>query len=137
MGREVRRVPPGWEHPTNEDGHYIPLHDHFSYSPEEVLEGLRDGWMVNDPPYYGVKVMPEWPEEEKTHYQMYEVTSEGTPISPVMASPEELARWLVDNHASAFGAMEAPYEAWLRVCRGGLAPSAVIIQGKFRSGVEG
>lgn len=34
--------------------------------------------------------MPDWPEAERTHYQMYENTSEGTPISPVMATPEDL-----------------------------------------------
>lgn len=25
MGREVRRVPPGWEHPRDERGRYVPL----------------------------------------------------------------------------------------------------------------
>jgi hypothetical protein len=27
MGVEVRRVPTGWSHPTDEDGNYIPMHD--------------------------------------------------------------------------------------------------------------
>src|SRR5262245_47231794 len=80
--------------------------------------------------------MPDWPEAERTHFQMYENTTEGTPISPVMDSPESLARWLADNGASAFGGMTADYEAWLRVCRGGYAPSAVIERGVMKSGVE-
>lgn len=89
-----------------------------------------------DPPdreYY----RPEWSDAERTHYQMYETTSEGTPISPVMDSPEALARWLVDNKASAFADQTASYEAWLRICNGGYAPSAAIVDGRgMISGVE-
>ena len=58
---------------------------------------------------------------------MYETCSEGTPISPVLGSPEELARWLTDNGASAFGYSTATYEQWLNVCRGGWAPSMVAV----------
>jgi hypothetical protein len=82
--------------------------------------------------------MPEWAEDEATHYQMYETCTEGTPISPVFDTPEKLARWLADNEASAFGDMTASYESWLRVCRGGYAPSAVAAPGVgLVSGVEG
>jgi hypothetical protein len=70
--------------------------------------------------------MPDWPESERTHYQMYETCSEGSPISPVMESPEALARWLADNGASSFGSMTATYEQWLVVCRGNSAPSMVM-----------
>lgn len=70
--------------------------------------------------------MPDWPEAERTHYMMYEDTSEGTPISPAFATPEELARWLADTGASSFAGCTASYEGWLRVARGGFAPSAVL-----------
>ena len=56
---------------------------------------------------------------------MYETCSEGTPISPVLGSPEELARWLADNGASAFGYSTATYEQWLNTCRAGWAPSMI------------
>lgn len=69
-------------------------------------------------------------------YCMYETTSEGTPISPVMASPESLARWLADNEASAFGGMSASYEQWLSTCRTGWAPSAVASSSGLESGVS-
>jgi hypothetical protein len=69
--------------------------------------------------------MPNWPEAQRTHLMMYETTTEGTPISPACATPEELARWLVDNDASANGNQTASYEGWLRVARGGWAPSMV------------
>lgn len=83
---------------------------------------------------------PDWKDEERTHFQMYEDTSEGTPISPVCASVEELARWLADNKASAFGDMTANYEDWLATCRRGWAPGAIMevteSGSKFMSGVE-
>ena len=51
------------------------------------------------------------PIEERTHYQMYETCTEGTPISPVMETPENLARWLADNGASAFGGQHSHQHA--------------------------
>ena len=41
---------------------------------------------------------------------------------------EELARWLADSEASAFGREGASYEGWLRVARVGWAPSMVFTQ---------
>jgi hypothetical protein len=80
--------------------------------------------------------MPNWPDSERTHLMMYEDTSEGTPISPAFATPEELARWLVDNNASAFGDSTGSYEGWLRVARGGCAPSLVATAAGLTSGVD-
>ena len=80
--------------------------------------------------------MPAFAEGTATHLMMYETTSEGTPISPAFATPEELARWLADNGASTFGDSTGTYEQWLSVCRGGWAPSAVMDAKGFRSGVE-
>jgi len=138
MSREVRMVPANWEHPKDEKGNFIPLLSSFSYNEEEIKEGLRDGWLKDEPPHYGCNVMPDWPEAERTHYQMYESTSEGTPISPVMETPEDLARWLADNNASAFAGVGATYEQWLATIKRGWAISAVSAPGKgIISGVEG
>jgi hypothetical protein len=68
-------------------------------------------------------------------YQMWEDTSEGSPISPVFETPELLARWLADNGASSFGNDTATYEQWLPVCRGAWAPSMVMRDGVLTSGV--
>ncbi len=154
MSREVRRVPPDWQHPKKEDGRYQPMYDE-SFATEaqawvdrciawhngtdpDCAEHKADHpffWMWDgdppDPEYY----RPEWT-KEPTHYQMYETTSEGTPISPVFATSEELARWLADTGASAFAGMTASYEHWLKICRGGYAPSAVMVNGVMKSGVE-
>ena len=81
--------------------------------------------------------MPDWAEAERTHWQMYEDTTEGTPISPVCTTPEELAHWLADNGASSFGDSTATYDQWLAMIRQGWAPSMVMEGGKgLRSGVE-
>lgn len=145
MGREVRRVPADWQHPKDERGNYIPLMDGATFAgrvrdwdkeaakwargefPEYASEGSRKltyaEWSGERP--VEADYMPRWSPEEATHLMMYEDTSEGTPISPAFATPEELARWLVDNNASAFGSSTASYEGWLRVARGGYAPSAI------------
>lgn len=80
--------------------------------------------------------MPAWPDAERTHFMMYEDTSEGTPISPAFATAEELARWLADNGASAFGEMTATYEDWLATIRRGHAGGAVFTGGGMVSAVE-
>lgn len=80
--------------------------------------------------------MPAFPEGSATMLCMYEDTTEGTPISPAFATPEELARWLADNNASAFGGMTATYEQWLATCLAGWSISVVIEGGRMMSGVE-
>ena len=137
MSREVRMVPANWKHPEDKDGHYIPLLSSFTYTEREIREGLRGGWLKGEPPHYGCNVMPNWPESERTHYQMYEITTEGTPISPVMETQEELAHWLADNNASASAVQGATYEEWLSTIERGWASSAVGVPCKgLVSGVE-
>ena len=147
MGREVRRVPKNWKHPR-ENGKYTPLLDYGkSYSQvvkeynnekeEYDLAGSEmtfESWhdKLPSPSEY----MPEFPENEKLYYQMYETCSEGTPISPVMETPEELAKWLSENNASAFGSMMANYEEWLCTIKRGGAPSMYIYTNHIESGVS-
>lgn len=72
-------------------------------------------------------------------WQMWESTSEGSPISPVFETPEKLARWLEKSKASAFGGDTATYDEWLKMIRAGWAPSAVLntADGRgLRSGVS-
>lgn len=107
-------------------GEERPIGDEFCHLSFEEWDGARPV-----PKDY----MPEWADGEATHCMMYEDTTEGTPISPAFATPEELARWLVDNNASAFGYSTASYEQWLGIARGGFAPSMVITGGKLMSGV--
>jgi hypothetical protein len=165
MGREIRMVPPGWQHPKDTHGKYIPLMKgpfskaHAEWDEEaahwengEVLDYLawpeRRIFKLSDvtksetyAEYAGNRpiksdYMPEFPEGTATMFCMYEDTSEGTPISPAFTTPEKLARWLADTGASAFGGRTATYEQWLAMCRTGWAVSAVITNDKMVSGVE-
>ena len=164
MSREVRRVPADWEHPKEwrwdvsgrRVERYKPLHPGERYKdavkswdeecakwkecwrPDYADEATRamtyEQWAGQRP--HRDDYMPDWPAEQRTHLMMYEDTSEGTPISPAFETPEELARWLVDNNASAFGIQGASHEGWLRVARGGWAPSAVATAAGMISGVD-
>lgn len=90
----------------------------------KAIKRKHDAWSPTEPP-------------EGDGWQMWETTSEGSPISPVFATPEELARWLADNGASTFGSDTGTYEQWLRMITGaGWAPSAVVDERGVRSGVE-
>lgn len=144
MGREVRRVPKDWQHPKDGRGRFVPLHEGRKYASRVASweqsvakRGLQGAIDYEGGPPDRDDYMPSWSPEESTHLMMYENTSEGTPISPAFETPEELARWLVDNNASAVGGMGATYEGWLRVAQGGWAPSAVGTPGVgMMSGVD-
>lgn len=145
MGREVRRVPPDWQHPVEgkyPDGspRYVPLFDGADY--ERHARMAKDGSLgkVYELPHKD-DFMPIWTPEEATHYMMYETCSEGTPISPAFATPEELAHWLADTGASAFGGETATYEGWLRVAQGRPSISAILVvrpdgSGELVTGVD-
>lgn len=119
MGREIRRVPPDWVHPvyTEEEvwdyrriGKPKPLNDEsFEEACEKWIAGFYQ-WQAKtheeyDPEwqYWEHCKTPDrdlyrtrrWTAEEATHYQVYETVSEGTPITPVFATKEELLEYLV------------------------------------------
>lgn len=160
MGRECRRVPADWQHPTDGDKGPIPLHEAHDLGKQIAdwylnqklwVAGQHPAQLEPDPIWHYARstrtytewhgappnpddYMPDWPESERTHFQMYETTTEGTPMSPVFATPEELAHWLADHDANAFAGQTASYEAWLGVCREHGAPSAVLrFDGERRS----
>jgi hypothetical protein len=158
-------VPPGWQHPKDHRGSYIPLMkgpyseaasewdeeaaawdrgevlDYSTWPEKRTFKAREDTESETFEEYHGSRpiqseYMPEWPADTATMLMMYEDTSEGTPISPAFKTPEALARWLTDNNASAFGGMTATYEQWLATCRSGWAPCMVIDGGRMKSGVE-
>ena len=159
MSREVRMVPSNWIHPKDARGSYIPLHTDFTRCLSEWNEGKEkwdqglvsdfqcgwkakpkdinsetfEEWSGNKPKQE--EYMPEWLPGECTHFMMYETCSEGTPISPAFASPEELAHWLSDNGASAFGDMTATFDQWLATIKRGRSISAVLSSHGLESGV--
>lgn len=65
-----------------------------------MMEDKRNGSSLDawhgarpDPADY----MPRWPDEERTHLQYYEATTEGTPLSPVCETVEQLGEWMDAN----------------------------------------
>ena len=138
MGRQLRKVAANWQHPKNENGNYIPLLDgkfserlaKWEEENEQWEKGFRDDWNGGWKPreadelnmtfaeWDGEKpvkedYMPEWKEEELTHIQLYENTSEGTPISPVYLASEieKICEYAAEN-CSTFADFKASKEEW-------------------------
>lgn len=91
------------------------------------------------------KIYEDWEKSEPPTgegYQIWETVSEGSPVSPVFATPEELALWMVGkNEAGVPNDMsvtrDTGYEGWLKFINGpGWACSAVGIGGEMVSGVK-
>lgn len=135
MGREVRRVPAGWNGMRREDGRPQPHFDRDFEAAANKWKAELLGWCAaehggmeywecyGNPPsrrYY----RPVWKLEEATHYQLYETATEGTPLSPAFATLEELARWYADNGDPVYG-RTLTYEQSLCFVREGWAPTGV------------
>jgi hypothetical protein len=143
MGREVRMVPENWEHPKDEYGWDRPLLESSDRVPyEQWLEDVRQwnagfmrdwvngGYLPKDEtlkdipldewagytPDQSMNTMPNWPEEIRTHYMMYETVTEGTPLSPAFSTREELAQWLTEHEVPVFGKTPGSFEEWLDMC---------------------
>jgi len=97
---------------------------------------------------------PNWKEDEMTWFQVYETVSEGTPVSPSFETGEELVEYLVkhgdfwdqsrrEDQSLNPSRFDMPCDPWSRkaaesfVFGSGWAPSGIIINGKYMSGVEG
>lgn len=89
------------------------------------------------PPAWTPDRIPMSVQGQDLGWQMWETTSEeGSPISPICDTPEDLARWLVENRASAFGHLGATYEQWLLLIKGtGASVGLVSVNGTLTSGV--
>lgn len=143
LHRELRRVPASWVHPKDDNGTLIPLFQDLQLKQsQDKWEHYNKLW--NDGFYGDIKgspvpltdvqrehcysdwvgerprdedYMPLWPESERTHYQLYETTTEGTPASPVMSSLKELAEWLGKNNIKAYADFSLTEEDWLTVLK--------------------
>jgi len=69
--------------------------------PDEVIKKLHEEWEEYEPP-------------TGDGYQLWETCSEGSPVSPVFASAEELADWCAEN-ATIFGSEKTSRENWLEM----------------------
>lgn len=74
--------------------------------PNQAYEEATDEWIAKDPP-------------PGDGFQLWETTSEGSPISPVFATLEELCAYAANN-CSVFGSKRASKEEWRRMLDDGL-----------------
>ena len=121
MGREIRMVPPNWEHPKSIDNYgrerLQPMFDEpFSEAKAEWLDELAK-WEAGERPSYftaeaGDEDLPyweyngnpperayyrPWKDEEATWVQLWETVSEGTPVSPPFETADELIAYLAEH----------------------------------------
>jgi len=98
-------------------------HGHGDIWPSEEAKQRYESWEKTEPP-------------TGDGYQIWQTVSEGGPCSPVFATPEELARWMVANDDSV--TKDTTYDQWVAWIRGpGWAPSLVGNGGEIMSGVAG
>lgn len=105
--------------------------------PNHEVRFSRDKSDEKEPYFYDYR--PRWRERDRTHYQLYETVSEGTPISPPCASFDELAAWCSGQSRPVWNGCEGmDHAAWMRFFeRGGWAPSAISTpEHGFESGVK-
>jgi hypothetical protein len=135
MGREIRRVPKGWQHPKDErTGRYIPLFDYDYESKAQEWIAEFQAWESGAETFPdGDPIAPHkeyrkyyWeyantPDEETcrpkfdaepTCYQVYETVSEGTPVSPVFETLDAMIVWLVSEGYSQVAAERFAKEGW-------------------------
>lgn len=135
MGREVRNVPADWKHPKNASGFFVPLFDGWAKRCADKA-AWEDGSHPNRPMFRDLtweefagdrkpeQYMPDWPEDQRTHFQLYETTTEGTPVSPVFATMEALIDYAAE-HCTVFADMKTSREEWGRMLGAGFVAARV------------
>lgn len=145
MGREIRKVPANWEHPREFNQYrgmvYKPLRDEIYEDVAAEWESGRKLWESGKHPHqlkypqdtnctweewHGSApekddYMPSWKPEERTHIQLYETTSEGTPESPVFPADQfdQLCEYAA-AHCTTFADWKATKEQWKEMLSKGL-----------------
>lgn len=125
MGREIRRVPPNWEHPRytkdnarnqRDIGEYMSMYDKtYEEARREWLDGFelwqagKHPEQIKYPEASWVKGCDWWEyssppdremyrpafSEEPTWFQVYQTVSEGSPVTPPFPTREALVEYLM------------------------------------------
>jgi hypothetical protein len=117
--RTIRRVPLNWEHPKDKEGNYLPLFDTReatggTYSLSELSELVEDGVSPNGLKSWFMPAFGDVPEEQMG-VSLYEITTEGTPLTPVFPDTIEGHRALAEHAAESAticGSEKASAEYW-------------------------
>lgn len=124
MGRELKRVPLNFNYTKNKVwyGYYLSLStcmgDAHCEQCKEMARikgvpmasyGCPDWDKYLEEPMKELRELLDVPKGEG--YQLWETTSEGSPISPVFETLDELCEWCEEN-ATTFGCSKARKEEW-------------------------
>ena len=158
MGREIRRVPPNWQHPKHEvirfhlgQLQYVEedrsMHDRRYEDAIEQWIKDRAEWQAKPEhdctfeDWEGKAPDPDdyrpWKDEEATWYQLWQTVSEGSPVSPPFATLDELAAYLAEN--GDYWDQSRGHGGWgieraKRFCEHGWAPSFVVSASGIQEG---
>ena len=164
MGREIRMVPPHWEHPRFTEDNALRREDVGEYRAcyDEVYEDEADKWVADcvlwaegKHPNQSERYRYYWeyasvPDEmtcrprfteEPTWFQAYQTVSEGTPTTPPFATREELVDYLVENgdfsHQRYPNDFQKPSRsAATAFVNSGYAPSMMVVGGAVLDSYE-
>ncbi len=144
MGREIRKVKPGWSSDHSHfDEDYQTAADEWLKNctlwtagehPDQPQPDCLYYWEWNDRPPDAELYRPAWTDAERTHYQIYETVSEGTPIGPAFETLDELAVWYHEHGDPGYGAISL--SAAKNFAESGYAPSMVVEGGRVTDGVN-
>lgn len=116
MSRSIRRVPGDWKHPTMPNGKFQPMFDIFYSDAVDDWNYNNELWSKGEHPdqiqfesvkeYTSYDQYHSYPDPsfyiqgnkdtfKRTHYQVYETVSEGTPKSPVFETEGQVKEWLL------------------------------------------
>ena len=126
MGRELKRVPLDFDYMKNRVwyGYYLSLSTCIGGNGEHCEQCKKMAQVKNIPmtdygcpdwdnfleePIKKLKELLEVPKGEG--FQLWETTSEGSPISPVFETLDELCEWCEDN-ATTVGSLKASKKEW-------------------------
>jgi hypothetical protein len=161
VGREIRRVPPKWDHPQDYRGNFFPMFDEdydeasarwkrdyaqFYATGQDKKEKCEFWDWDGGPP--DKKMYRTYSKAEATWYQIYETVSEGTPVTPPCETKEELVTYLTkhgdywDQKRRLSEDSGMPCAPWSEkaarnfVFGHGHMPSMVVMGGEILSGSE-
>jgi hypothetical protein len=143
MGREIKRVPLDFDWPVGEiwPGNLLSICGIFSDMDDGCEKCRHFSRLANlEMTDYDCPTILALDVPKGDGWQIWETVSEGSAITPVFATPEELAKWCVENNNGRYNlagpGAKPDYDGWLRFIAAGWAPSFVMTGGKLMSGVE-
>lgn len=162
MGREIRRVPPNWEHPRQPCQHspwrggcdeakmhggkcYVPLMEGYAQAAKDFQKRVKKKGLQDAIDYFGQApdkndYVPDWPKGTATWFQVYQTVSEGSPVTPPFATREELVEYLV-KHGDFWSQQDGKGGFSLKAAEAfvmgdGWVPSMVVENGQITQGIE-